>query len=153
MPAEWEPHERTLVVWPARRSLWDAQLDAARAAHVAVVRAVARFEPVTVVANARAAGAGDEAERALAGIDGVDVVEEPVDDSWVRDTGPIVVTDRRVRAAPSTSASTAGARSSSPSTPTTRSRRGSRNGSVSGTTPRRSCSKAARSRSTAPARS
>jgi agmatine deiminase len=94
MPAEWSRHERTLVVWPARRSLWGAHLDAARAAHAATVRAIAHFEPVTVVANARAGDDAAVAAAALDGVDGVEVVEEPVDDSWVRDTGPIVVTDR-----------------------------------------------------------
>jgi agmatine deiminase len=90
MPPEWAPHERTLVVWPARTELWGANLAAARRAHVATVAAVARFEPVTVVADR---GSGPHAEAALAGVAGVEVVEEPVDDSWVRDTGPIVVAD------------------------------------------------------------
>jgi len=40
-----------------------------------------------------APGAGAGAAAALNGIAGVEVVEEPVDDSWVRDTGPIVVGD------------------------------------------------------------
>jgi agmatine deiminase len=91
MPAEWGPHERTLVVWPARPSLWGPDLAAAHRAYAATIGAVARFEPVTVVADV---GAGEGARAALDGVAGVEVVEEPVDDSWIRDTGPIVVTDR-----------------------------------------------------------
>ncbi|MFD0574681.1 agmatine/peptidylarginine deiminase [Kitasatospora gansuensis] len=51
-----------------------------------VARAIAEFEPVTMVARP---GQGEEA-RALCG-EGVEVVELPLDDSWFRDSGPIFV--------------------------------------------------------------
>ena len=61
---------------------------AARDAHVEVARTIAAFEPVTMIVPP---GEGaDAAERCGAG---VEVVELPIDDSWFRDTGPIVVTD------------------------------------------------------------
>jgi agmatine deiminase len=94
MPAEWAPHERTLVAWPAREPLWGPLDEPARDAYAATVRAIARFELVTIVANT---GAGAEAAAALAGVERVEVVEEPLDDSWVRDTGPIGLTDRAGR--------------------------------------------------------
>ncbi len=90
MPAEWGPHARTIVAWPARQPLWGPTAAAARTAYAATIRAVSRFEPVTVVANV---GAGAEATAACRDLAGVEIVEEPLDDSWVRDTGPIVVTD------------------------------------------------------------
>ena len=31
MPAEWAPHERTLMAWPARAELWGTQLAQAKA--------------------------------------------------------------------------------------------------------------------------
>jgi len=92
MPPEWAEHERTLIAWPARRSLWGEQLAAAKAAYARVVGAVAGFEPVLVVANL---GDGPEAAAAC-GNDhrhAVEVVEDPIDDSWLRDCGPIVVRD------------------------------------------------------------
>ena len=52
MPAEWEPHERTWMAWPsAGYTLGDteAEADEARRTWAAVARAVARFEPVTMV--------------------------------------------------------------------------------------------------------
>lgn len=96
MPGEWAPHERTIVCWPARISLWGDQLVRAKAAHAATIRAISRFEPVLVVARP---GAGVEATRACerSGPFPVEVVEEPIDDSWVRDNGPIVVTDEKGR--------------------------------------------------------
>lgn len=93
MPPEWGPHERTLIAWPARRSLWGEQLDAAKAVYARVVGAVARFEPVMVVANA--GDGGDALSACGAGhAHAVEVIEEPIDDSWLRDSGPIVVRDR-----------------------------------------------------------
>jgi agmatine deiminase len=89
MPAEWEPHERTLMAWPSRTELWGAALDDARRDHAAVASAIAAFEPVTVVANP-----GEQAADARARCAGdVEVLEIPIDDSWLRDSGPIFVRD------------------------------------------------------------
>lgn len=92
MPGEFAPHERTVVCWPARTSLWGDHLVRAKAAHAATIRAIARFEPVLVVVRPGAAPeAISVAERS--GPFEVEVIEEPIDDSWIRDNGPIVVTD------------------------------------------------------------
>jgi agmatine deiminase len=87
MPAEWTPHERTLMGWPTREELWGAHLDAARADYAAVAAAIAAVEPVTMVAHPDEAGAAAEACGAS-----VDIVAVPIDDSWLRDSGPIAVT-------------------------------------------------------------
>jgi agmatine deiminase len=89
MPPEWAPHERTLMAWPCRRELWDGHMEAAKAESAGVANAVAAFEPVTMVA-ANAADAA-QARAALAG--NVEVLELPIDDSWLRDSGPIFVVD------------------------------------------------------------
>jgi agmatine deiminase len=89
MPAEWVAHERTLMAWPVRRELWGAQLDQAKADYAAVAAAVATYEPVLMVCADDDAAA--EARAALP--DGCEVVVEPIDDSWLRDNGPIFVTD------------------------------------------------------------
>lgn len=86
MPAEWAPHERTLIAWPTRRELWRTEFEAAKREYAAVARAVARFEHVLMVANQ---GDGREA-RDHCGSD-VEVVELPIDDSWLRDSGPLFV--------------------------------------------------------------
>jgi agmatine deiminase len=87
MPAEWAPHERTLIAWPARAELWGARMDDARAAYAAVARAIAAREPVLVVCRPGEAGR----VRSACGTDGIDVCELPIDDSWIRDNGPIFV--------------------------------------------------------------
>ncbi|WP_201776939.1 agmatine deiminase family protein [Streptacidiphilus anmyonensis] len=87
MPAEWTEHERCLMAWPTRAELWGEEaLEEARREYANVARAIAAFEPVTMVALP---GQGGEAA-ALCG-EGVEVVELPIDDSWFRDSGPIFV--------------------------------------------------------------
>jgi agmatine deiminase len=88
MPAEWEPHAMTLMAWPCRRELWRDRIGEAKVDYAAVARAIADFEPVLMVTNP-----GDIAEaRNLCGA-GVDVLELPIDDSWMRDNGPVFVRD------------------------------------------------------------
>ncbi len=91
MPPEWAPHAGCWMAWPCRPENWD-DVERARATFVEVARAIARFEPVTMTANAQDAGA---ARGALAGVAGADVVIVPSDDSWARDTAPTFVTDGR----------------------------------------------------------
>ncbi|MGH2916384.1 MAG: agmatine deiminase family protein [Solirubrobacteraceae bacterium] len=88
-PAEWEPHERTLMGWPCRVDLWDETIDRARADYAAVANAVAAFEPVTMIANPGA----DAADARAACTAGVEIVELGLDDSWLRDCGPIYTYD------------------------------------------------------------
>jgi agmatine deiminase len=89
MPAEWAPHERTLMAWPTRLDLWGDQLEAARRDHAAVANAIAAFEPLTMVC----ATAAEAAQARAALTAAADVVELPIDDSWLRDSGPIFVVD------------------------------------------------------------
>jgi agmatine deiminase len=94
-PAEWEPHERTIMGWPCRRDLWGSTLGQARADYATVANAIAQFEPVTMIANP-----GDDAGAARTACGaGVDVLELGLDDSWLRDCGPIYVTDGEGRVA------------------------------------------------------
>jgi agmatine deiminase len=89
MPAEWAPHERTLMAWPCRVELWGGQLAAAREQYAGVANAVAAFEPLTMVC----ADAADAAQARAALTGAVEVVEIGIDDSWLRDSGPIFVLD------------------------------------------------------------
>lgn len=86
MPAEWEPHERCLMAWPCRAELWGPVLADAKRDYAAMANAIAALEPVLMVARP---GDGAEARAACAGE--VEVIELPIDDSWLRDSGPIVL--------------------------------------------------------------
>lgn len=91
MPAEWEPHARTWMLWPERPDNWRLGAKPAQAAFVAVAHAIARFEPVTVGVSAA------QYENACARLDhpAIRVLELSSDDAWVRDTGPTFVVDAR----------------------------------------------------------
>ena len=39
MPAEWAPHERTIMGWPCRRELWGDQLGQAKSDYAATANA------------------------------------------------------------------------------------------------------------------
>lgn len=95
LPARFAPHQRTLMSWPCREDIWGPYLEDARAEWVEVARAVARFEPVTMLADPGHAAAA--AERCG---DGIEVLPVPLDDSWIRDNGPIFVRDAEGRVAP-----------------------------------------------------
>jgi len=90
MPAEWAPHARTWMAWPRRPESWNGaeNLDMARRSYADVARAIARYEPVTMLASPeQVAGAS------LACGSTVAVMPMPLNDSWVRDNGPVFVTD------------------------------------------------------------
>ena len=87
MPAEWAPHTQTWMIWPERPDNWRLGGKPAQAAHAAVAKAIARFEPVTVCVSA---GQYENA-RARLNVPNIRVVEMSSDDAWVRDSGPTFV--------------------------------------------------------------
>jgi len=91
MPAEWEPHSQTWMVWPERPDNWRLGGKPAQAAFTAVAKAIAAFEPVTLCVSA---GQYENA-RARLGYHNIRVVEMSTDDAWVRDTGPTFVCNDR----------------------------------------------------------
>ncbi|HYD66696.1 agmatine deiminase family protein [Azospirillum sp.] len=102
MPGEWEPHSRCWMAWPCRAETWAGEqgaadeeaFEAARTAYADVARAIARFEPVTMVCDP-----DDVAEASLTLGAGIQVVPLPISDSWIRDTGPSFVSDGQGRVA------------------------------------------------------
>ncbi|MDF2499245.1 MAG: agmatine deiminase family protein [Arthrobacter koreensis] len=90
MPAEWARHERTWMAFPPSNETFgepgSSTLDRARAAWSAVARTIARYEPVTVLADP----ADLDAAREYLG-DGIKVLAADLDDAWLRDSGPTFV--------------------------------------------------------------
>jgi agmatine deiminase len=87
MPAEHSPHARTWMAFGASRAVWgrdlfhDVQRDLAT-----IALAIARYEPVSMLVR--------PSERAVARElmgDAVTLVSCPLDDLWLRDTGPVFV--------------------------------------------------------------
>ena len=82
MPGEWAEHSCCWMAWPCREGFW-ANAEATQRAYAIVANAIARFEPVKMLAPAHKL----EAARALLN-DGVEIFEMVIDDSWARDSGP-----------------------------------------------------------------
>ncbi len=87
MPAEWAPHRCCWMAWPTVHPQWP-DLAAVEQAVAAVAKAIARFEPVMMVADPA------QAERARSLCGGyIEVLALPLDDAWMRDAGPSFVRD------------------------------------------------------------
>jgi agmatine deiminase len=74
--------------WPKRESIWHGHIEAARDDYARVAQAIARFEPLTMLADPELAA--DASARCGAA---VRVVAVPMDDAWLRDSGPTFVLD------------------------------------------------------------
>jgi len=91
MPAEWQRHEATWLVWPHRNSDWPKKLAPIPWVYAEIVRKLADGEVVRILV----ASAGHEAQarRILerAGVDSsrIEFLRFPTDRGWTRDTGPI----------------------------------------------------------------
>jgi agmatine deiminase len=86
MPAEFERHHGTWMLWPERPDNWRWGAKPAQAAFVAVAKAIIEYEPVTMcVSPAQYLNARHLLPAA------VRVVEMTSNDAWVRDCGPTFV--------------------------------------------------------------
>jgi agmatine deiminase len=88
MPGEFEPQSQVWMLWPQRPDTWRDGGKPAQRAWVAVASAISRFVPVTIGVN------HDQFENARAMLPAhVRVVELSSNDAWMRDCGPIFVSD------------------------------------------------------------
>jgi agmatine deiminase len=86
MPAEFEPHAGTWMLWPQRLDNWRDGARPAQQAFAAVAKAIAAFEPVSMGVSAA------QFEFARTQLDAsVRLVEISSNDAWMRDVGPTFV--------------------------------------------------------------
>mgnify|MGYP003377799593 CR=1 FL=1 len=71
-----------MVCWPSSEEVWGTDLAAVQDAIVGIAQAIARFEPVSMLARA------EEIEGLRHILGEVELVPAPVDDLWARDTLP-----------------------------------------------------------------
>lgn len=86
MPAEFEPHEGCIMIWPERADSWRCGAVEARKAFKQVIETIALSEKVTVCASFE----GYDTARQMLDSN-VRVVEMSSDDSWARDVAPTFV--------------------------------------------------------------
>ncbi|MEO0868187.1 MAG: agmatine deiminase family protein [Cyanobacteria bacterium J06642_11] len=87
MPDEAALHERTWMAFGASEKIWGRRLlPEVQRNLVSIAHAIAQYEPVSMVVREREY----DLARNLLGSD-IDLVVAPLDDLWVRDTGPLFV--------------------------------------------------------------
>lgn len=86
MPARFDLHARTLVTWPPVEEEVGTDVAGFRNEVEDIVRNIAKFEPVTVIADP-----ADIADATARCGDVAEMFEAPVDACWIRDNGPIFV--------------------------------------------------------------
>src|ERR1035437_7213900 len=93
MPAEWDRHEATWLIWPHNQIDWPDKVDTVRWVYGEMVRKVCPVEIVRILVNNQA----DEKLarryllRAGAELSRVQFIRHPTNRGWTRDTGPIFV--------------------------------------------------------------
>jgi agmatine/peptidylarginine deiminase len=95
LPAEWQPQAGVLLAWPHANTDWASRLDDVERTCAALAAAISRYEPVVIcVADAEVRAL---AERHLgyaqAQSSRIQFVEIEYDDTWLRDSGPVTLTD------------------------------------------------------------
>ena len=87
MPDEGEPHARTWMAFGASEEIWGAELLPEVQRNLATIaQTIAQFEPVTMLVRPEEM----DLARGLVG-PSVELVAAPLDDLWMRDTGPVFV--------------------------------------------------------------
>jgi agmatine deiminase len=85
VPPDAEPHTRTWMAWPDSTAIWGRQLAGVQADIAAIAKTIAKYEPVVMCANAVAV----RSAQAACGANVTVIGSIPVDDCWLRDSGPI----------------------------------------------------------------
>ncbi|MFD8114605.1 agmatine deiminase family protein [Streptomyces microflavus] len=89
VPIEDVRHTRTWMAWPDSTAIWGRTLAGIQADIALIARTIARYEPVVMLANSASAAKA----RSQCGTSVTVISSIPVDDCWMRDTGPVFRTD------------------------------------------------------------
>src|SRR5208337_2796352 len=98
MPAEWEPHAATWLAWPHYHSDWPGKFEPIPWVYTEIVRNMARHERVELIVNNVAAEkqARKMLLRADAPVKNVRFHRWPTNRGWMRDSGCVFVTDQEL---------------------------------------------------------
>ena len=95
MPAEWEPHRATWLVWPHNRADWQVKTSVAEWSYVEIVRQLLDGESVAVLFQDRTVERRACTRLRQAGVDPalLECCRMATNRSWIRDSGPIFVVE------------------------------------------------------------
>lgn len=93
MPAEWEPHRASWLVWPHNRADWEVKTSAIDWCYSEIVRHLVEGERVAILFNDASTERRALARLTKAGLDlrQIERYRVPTNRSWIRDYGPLFV--------------------------------------------------------------
>lgn len=83
LPAEWEPHESTWLVWPHNSDDFPKRLASVQATYLEFIKAISQGEEVNLVV--------EPGFRLGSNLSNCNVVELTTNRSWIRDSGPTTI--------------------------------------------------------------
>lgn len=95
LPAEWEPQAAILVAWPHAGTDWAERLESVESTYVELIAGITRFQTAIVLVADDAIRERAQAQLARKSIDPnrIRFIALTYDDTWLRDSGPITLSD------------------------------------------------------------
>ncbi|HOX72653.1 MAG TPA: agmatine deiminase family protein [Dokdonella sp.] len=95
LPAEWEPQAAIVVAWPHAGTDWADRLESVESTYAALVAGITRHQAAVILVADEAIRqrARKRLEQHTIPADRVRFIELAYDDTWLRDSGPITLTD------------------------------------------------------------
>ncbi|WP_042385299.1 agmatine deiminase family protein [Streptacidiphilus melanogenes] len=90
VPLDSAPHTRTWMAWPDSTAIYGRKLSGMQANIALIANTIAKYEPVYLLANSASVAA---AQKACTNPNVTVIGSIPVDDCWMRDSGPVFRTD------------------------------------------------------------
>ena len=102
MPAEWEQHVATWMVWPHNRADWEVKTNAVEWCYVEIIRHLVPHERVALICQSEVVRDRAEARLERVGVErsAYDTYCIQTNRSWIRDFGPLFITSTEDAARP-----------------------------------------------------
>lgn len=91
MPAEWEPHRGTIMIWPERAGSWPYGAKYARPVFAEIIRQISACEKVYLAVSSGAESSARELLKSEISANRVELFNIKTDDCWARDISPTFV--------------------------------------------------------------
>ena len=95
LPAEWEPHEATWLVWPQNASDWPGKFSQIKRVYSEIASHLSESEKIKIIVNPGETRkrAEDFLRQESTDLANIEFYECPTDRSWIRDSGPFFIKD------------------------------------------------------------
>lgn len=89
---EWEPCRAVIVTWPPADSDWAYMIDEIRKAYIPLIKTLSEHTNVILLTD-NERSASESLSAAGLQTENIEIVEIPLNDTWVRDYGPLTLSD------------------------------------------------------------